>query len=250
MIIFSIPFTGLGLFNGYRGDEWFKRRIELFNKYTLQSLLKQTNQDFIVWLQFRPEEKDNPLIKEIQTIPGRTVMTFGGICIWDDRKENEAEGLLNRLKASLPDLKEVVGTQDVRLINVASDDMYSDEVVQSVSEAQFAPKTALTHQLGYIYSTDDRLAEWNPTTNPPFYTLMYGNEDFLDPVKHYEFLKGFRSHEDIVTAFNPVRMPDRRYMVLVHNANISTAWTHPFKGQEIYSESEKNKILTKFFRHA
>lgn len=252
MIIVSIPFTGLGLFNGYRGDEWFKRRIELFHKYTLHSLKKQTNQNFIIWCQFRPEERDNPLLQKL--IDSRIgcnieyVFTFGGICIWDDRKENEEQGLLNRLKITLPGLEKIVGKEDVKLINLASDDMYSDEVVESVFNAPFAPRTALTHQLGYIYSTDDRLAEWNPTTNPPFYTLMYTNEDFLNPEKHYKFLEGFHSHEDIVKVFNPVRMPDRRYMVLVHNANISTQWSHPFRGQEIYSQSEKNKILTKFFK--
>lgn len=247
MIIISIPFTGLGLFNGYRGDEWFKRRIELYNKYTAQSLKKQTNQDFIIWLQFRKEEKENPLIKEID-VSHRTVMTFGGICIWDDRKENEETGLLERLRNTLPELREVVGEEDVKLINLASDDMYSEEVIESVFNAPFAPRTALTHQNGYIYSTDDRLAEWNPTTNPPFYTLMYLNADFLDPERHYKFLEGFHSHEDIVKVFNPVRMPDRRYCVVVHDANISTAFSHPFRQNEIYSETEKQKILTKFFK--
>ncbi|MCK9370824.1 hypothetical protein M0R04_13020 [Candidatus Dojkabacteria bacterium] len=247
MIIVSIPFTGLGLFNGYRGDEWFKRRIELYNKYTAKCLAKQTNQDFIIWMQFRPEEKDNPLIKEID-VSHKTIMTFGGICIWDDRKVNEETFLKIRLSWSLPELKDLVGTEDVRLINLASDDMYSEEVVQSVCDALWSPRTALTHQLGYIYSTDDRLAEWNPTTNPPFYTLMYPNADFLDPELHYKFLEGFHSHEDIVKVFNPVRMPDRRYLVLVHNANISTAFSHPFRQNEIYNEETKNKILTKFFK--
>jgi len=246
MIIISIPFTGLGMFDGYRGDKWFKRRIELYHKYTLKSLLKQTNQDFVIWLQFRPEERVNPLVKTIKT--EKTIMTFGGICIWDDRKQNEEQGLRDRLKASLPELNKIVGTEDVKMINIASDDMYSEEVVDSIQKAQFSPRTALTHQLGYIYHLSDRLAEWNPTTNPPFYCLMFPSEDFLDPEKHYKFLDGFHSHEDIIKVFNPVRMPDRRYMVLVHDANISTQWNHPFMGGEIYGQTAKNKILTKFFK--
>lgn len=246
MIIISIPVTGLGLFNGYRGDEWFKRRIELYHKYTLKSLEKQTDQDFIIWLQFRPEEKDNPLVQTIKK--DKTIMTFGGICISDDRKENEEVGLLNRLKTSIPALKEIVGNEDVKLINVASDDMYSEEVVASVKEQPFEEGVALTHRLGYIYNTNDQLAEWNPTTHPPFHTIMYKNETFLDPDKHFNFIKNYKSHEFIPVVFKERRMPDRRYMVLVHNANISTAWSHPFRGQEIYSESEKNKILTKFFK--
>lgn len=247
MIIVSVPFTGLGLFNGYRGDDWFKRRIELYNKYTAKCLAKQTNQDFIIWMQFRPEEKDNPLIKEID-VSHKTIMTFGGICIWDDRKQNEEQGLRDRLKATLPELSSIINKEDVRLINLASDDMYSEEVVDSVQNALWSPRTALTHQYGYIYHISGRLAEWNPTTNPPFYTLMYPNADFLDPELHYKFLEGFHSHEDIVKVFNPVRMPDRRYLVLTHDANISTAFSHPFRQNEIYSETAKNIILKKFFK--
>lgn len=245
-IIVSCPFTGLGLFNGYRGDEWFKRRIELYNKYTLQSLKKQTNQDFIIWLQFRKEEKENPLVKDID-ISHKTVMTFGGICIWDDRKENEEEGLLERLSESLTSFKEIVN-EPVRLVNLASDDMYSEEVLQSVAEEPFQHGVALTHRKGYVYSTDDRLAEWNPTTHPPFHTIMYDKEVFLDPQKHFDFIKGYKSHEFVPEVFRERKMPDRRFMVLTHNANISTQWSHPFRQNEIYSESEKNKILTKFFK--
>jgi hypothetical protein len=126
--------------------------------------------------------------------------------------------------------------------------MYSEEVLQSVLDAKFEPRTALTHQNGYIYHTSGRLAEWNPTTNPPFYTLMYTNEQFLNPEQHYKFLDGFHSHEDIVKVFNPVRMPDKRYLVLTHDANISTAFSHPFRQNEIYSETAKNIILKKFFK--
>ena len=246
--IISIPFTGLGMFDGYRGDEWFKRRIDLFHKYTLQSLLKQTDQNFLIWLQFRPEEKDNPLIKTIK-IPHEHIMTFGGICIWDDRKQEEEKGLLTRLKNSIPELKEKVGDKNVKLVNVASDDMYSDEVVASINEQEFKEKNALTHRFGYVYSdTYDRLAEWNPTTHPPFHTIMYANETFLDPEKHLNFIKEYKSHEYIPEVFNEVNMPDGRYCVLVHNSNISTIWEHPFRGREFYGQTEKNNILTKFFK--
>ena len=247
MIIFSIPFTGLGFFNGYRGDEWFKRRIDLFHQYTLKSLLKQTEQDFVIWLQFRQQEKNNLLTQTIK-IPHKYITTFEGICIWDDRKQNEEQGLLDRLSKSLPNLSNIVGDEDVKLINIASDDMYSEEVVASVKEQPFEGGVALTHRLGYIYGTNDRLAEWNPTTHPPFHTIMYSNETFLNPQKHFEFIKEYKSHEFIPKVFKEIRMPDRRYMVLVHNANISTVWEHPFRGREIYNTTDKNKILTKFFK--
>lgn len=243
IIILHIPFTGLGKFNGYRGDEWFERRIELFHKYTLKSLLQQTEQDFLIWCSFRPEEKNNPLIKTIK-IQHKHIFTFGGIPIWDDTKENEEQGLLERLKLTLPE----VGKEDIKLVNIASDDMYSEEVIASIKEQPFEEGITLTHRLGYVYGIDDRLAEWNPTTHPPFHTIMYSNDTFTDPKKHFDFIKRYKSHETIPKIFKEIRMPDRRYCVLVHNANISTIFDHPFKGQEIYSETEKRKILTKFYK--
>ena len=245
-IICSIPFTGLGLFDGYRGDDWFKYRIELFHKYTLKSLLNQTDKNFIIWLQFRKEEKNNPLIKTIK-ISHKHIMTFGGITIWDDKKENEEEGLLNRLKDTLPKLKEIVGKEDVKLINVASDDMYSSEVVESINKEKFEEGTALTHRNGFVYSHDtDRLAEWKPETNPPFYCLMYKNKTFLDPQKHFNFIKPARSHEYFARVFKEKRMPDWRYCVLTHSGNISTIFEHPFTGAEFYYEDIKNNIKNKF----
>lgn len=243
LILISISFTGLGLENGYRGDAWFKRRIELYNKYTFQSLKKQTNQDFIIWLQFRPEEKENPLIKNIDT-SHKTIMTFNGICIWDDKKENEEKGLLKRLDKSLFELRDVVGDNDVKLVRLDSDDMYSKEVIESIKNEPFEHKRALTHRNGWIYSyTTDQLAEWNPATNPPFYCLMIDNKTFLDPEKHFETIKGIKSHEYVIKEFNEKRMPDRRYCVVVHNANISTIFRHPFRGAEIWDEETKLNIL-------
>lgn len=84
-----VPMTGVGLFNGFRSQEWYKERIEIFKNYTLKSLLNQTNKDFILWLSFRPQEEDNILTLELalyltrQKIDWR--MTFNGLMYWDDK---------------------------------------------------------------------------------------------------------------------------------------------------------------------
>ena len=96
----QIPFTGLGLQNGYRGDEWLKYRIEIFKNYTLKSLLNQTEKNFVTWLCFREEERKNLQVVELYAyltslnIP--VIFTFGGIVFWDDKYPND--NLLERLK--------------------------------------------------------------------------------------------------------------------------------------------------------
>lgn len=255
------PFTGLGK-PKFRGDEWYKQRIEIFKKYTLKSLQSQTNKFFVHWMMFRPEEQKNRLTQGLFSylcgIEWKTFFTFGGICFWDDKYWFEKKNLYKRLKDTLPALKEIVGdAQYVYETILASDDMYHKDVIESIQGQPFAYKRALVHQNGYIYNdqTGD-LAEWKPTAGhlPPFYTIMYPADVFLDPKKHLEYLKGYKSHEDIKKVFDCVRLPDWRYCVIVHGKNISTSWkwhrdpttilNHPFIGKEI--KEGKEKILKQF----
>ena len=83
------PVTGVGLHGGFRGDVWFKHRIEIFKNYTLKSMLNQSNKNFIHWLSFRYEEQYNPLTKELfnylKSINYPIIFTFDGLMYWDDK---------------------------------------------------------------------------------------------------------------------------------------------------------------------
>jgi hypothetical protein len=262
------PFTGLGK-PGYRGDEWFKERIKIFKENTLKSLQNQTNQFFVHWIAFRPEEQTNPLtqelFKDLCTQEWRTIFTFGGIPFWDDKfNKTEAKGLLKRLTDTLESpngIKEIVGDAPyVYETILASDDMYHKDVVESIQQQPFGYRRAVVHQNGYIHDLKTgQLAEWNPPQGhlPPFYTIMYPADVFLDPKKHFDYLKGYKSHEDVETLFDCVRLPDQRYMVNVHGANISTSWEgyrhnelnktkHDFIQNEVLDEKEKEEILKNF----
>jgi hypothetical protein len=256
------PFTGLGK-PRFRGDNWYKNRIKIFKENTLKSLQNQTNQFFVHWLTFREEEASNDLTKElfkdICTQEWRAQFTFGGIPFWDDKYR--FDNLYHRLKETLPQLKETVGDAlYVYETILASDDMYHKDVIESIQQQPFSYKRALVHWNGYIRNIEtDQLAEWKPPVRhlPPFYTIMYPADVFLDPKKHFEYLKGYKSHEDIEKLFDCVRLPDNRYMVNVHGNNISTSWEgyrhnelkktkHDFIGEEIIDEKEKVEILKNF----
>ena len=90
--IIAIPMTGVGLHGGFRGNAWFKHRIEIFKNYTLRSLANQSNKEFIIWMWFRPEEEYNPLVNEIadaiDTAGLRFVFTFNGLMYHDDKFTN------------------------------------------------------------------------------------------------------------------------------------------------------------------
>src|SRR3990167_7148851 len=85
---FVVPFTGLGAFNGFRGNQWLINRIKIFERFVLPSL--QLQRDITLWFCWRKEEKINPLVIEFQKTLEmvreiKCVHTFGGIPFWDDK---------------------------------------------------------------------------------------------------------------------------------------------------------------------
>src|SRR3990167_7099301 len=170
-----IPFTGLGLRNGYRGDEWLKNRLKIFKSFVLPSLMHQTNPKFTMWFNWRPEERENPLVLDfIESLMGirriRMIHTFGGICFWDDKYPDEvaAQRLLRSLEMSLPSFTEIVDS-DVLLTIQPSDDMYFNDAVERIqNRAEELPrdkKWVIGWKKGYImnYNTKE-VAEY--TTEP------------------------------------------------------------------------------------
>lgn len=280
-----IPFTGVGLYGGFRGDEWFKDRIEIFKKYTLESLLNQTEKRFILWITFRPEEKNHPYVAELSDYLKAKeldyVLTFDGLMYVDDkfvggyskfknygrivrecwRRKNWTGFLLmfeemrigknqtleRRLTSSLKELEKIFG--DVEWIHVTrldSDDMFHSHAIQEIGEASVF-EGAYVYKNGYIYNADTKeLAEYNPSTNPPFYTIVFPSYIFFNAQRYINYFKNFKSHEDIPKVFNIRQLTDGRYCVLTHNPknHISTIWNHPFRGNLILEHKEK--ILKEF----
>ncbi len=248
--LFYCPFTGLGLHDGYRGDLWMKNRIEIFKKYTLKSILNQTNRNIINWISFREKDKDNPLvlglIKHLKSLRDYNyAFTFGGVCFWDDKYPND--NLKERLEKTLPALKETIAWRKYVYMTIQpSDDMYMRDMAEKIQCEDFKENKAVGYLRGYILNSQtDQLAEYNPTTTPPFYTIMFTKEDFLDPEKHFELVKNLKSHEYIRREFDFFPYSDPGFCVLVHGENISTTWDISYKGREIKG-NEKEAILERF----
>ena len=304
--LIQIPLTGVGI-RPFRGQEWFKNRIEIFKKYTLNSLLNQTNKNFTLWITMRPEESDNLLTKELESYlkeKGFTAfMSFDGLMYVDDKfiggakeklmnlariirmaylqdnpysvqtplqflkmlltrkpplrfgwgkalKElfrDKNKTLRNRLSNTLGEIKETFKEKKydwVYVSRIDSDDMFSKDFVAEVQSYRPFPG-ALTCRNGYVYnSLTGQLADWRPKTNPPFHTIIFPKEEFLEADRYIQYFKSFKSHEDIPKVFHCQNLKDGNYCVLVHNQHISTLWNHPWLGGEI--KENKQEILSKF----
>ena len=272
-----IPFTGVGI-RGYSGDDWYKYRIEIFKNYTLKSLANQTDNNFILWLSFRPQEKDNPLTAVIADYIKEHglsyIFTFDGLMYHDDKfnkgfmdrlwntarifrkcwRDKDWSGvhksvldvlyndkndtLETRLGYSLAELEPYFTEADwVYMTRLDSDDMFHKEAFSFIHEIAPLRKGAIVaSRKGLFYNMNlDQLAEYLPKTNPPFHTIMFPKEEFFNARDHMEYMKGFKSHEDIPRIFSTLQLPDYYYCVFTDTSKhrISTTWNHVFKGKII-----------------
>lgn len=239
------PMTGLGLYGGHRGRRWLKNRIKIFKQFVWPSLLAQSNQDFVLWMSARHEDRQDPVMNEFfgwlaTNAPFKTVFSFSGVCFWDDKYPDEEahNRVIGALHGAVPEILNVIGDADYILMTIQpSDDCYYRDMVAQVQNtfAQDNALQAVTYRKGYVadYKTL-KVAEWNPKTNPPFYTIRFAREVFIDPRKHLEYA-GIKSHE-YVEAMNLHRFEERGFLVGTHGENISTIFNHPFRGADVPKE--------------
>ncbi len=254
MHVLLIPFTGLGICNGYRGDEWLKDRIKIFKEYTLRSITNQSCQEFVMWFCWRAEEENNPIVLDfvasIEGIRGvQAVHTFHGIPFWDDKYSDEGASarLYGTLSKSLPELEPLIPetVKHVYLTIQPSDDMYLSTMVEDVKKKWPDGYKVFGYSKGYImdYRTGE-IAEYNPSTTPPFYTIKFDTDTFLSPEKHYKFIGPYKSHEYVKDYLNAHYKDERGFVVGTHGRNISTVYNHPYRGETL-SGVDRESIMIK-----
>lgn len=245
-----VPFTGLGLQDGFRGQEWYDYRVKIFEEFTLKSLVNQSCKDFILWISFRPNEKENPTTKKLEESLKESglkfILTFDGVMMYDDRGVEHNEDLVERMQRSLGVIKDKEGSDKwVYVTGLGSDDMLEQDAIKEIQEQKPKMRGATYYLNGYIINTRSKqLARWVRSTSCSKYTIMYPGEIFYDAKKHMEYETN-KSHEDIPQEYDATLLQDGRYACTVHGANISTGWNNSFRGEEIFGE-DKNEIFERF----
>ena len=239
-----VPFTGLGLYGGHRGSRWLKNRIKIFKQFVVPSLLAQTNQNFTIWISWRPEDRGNLAITELYLDlvrmfgEERVAFSYSGVCFWDDKYEDALahDRLATALHGSFRDIINYVGDVKHVLMTIQpSDDCYHKDMVQEMQNVfKETDLQAVGFKHGYImnYQTKE-LREYNPKTNPPFFTIKFPRETFLDPLAHMKYTGPYKSHEYIGEKLNYKQFDARGFLVGTHGENISTHFKHPYAGELI-----------------
>lgn len=247
------PFTGLGLFNGFRGNLWLKNRIKIFKQFVVPSLQAQTNQNFTLWVSWRWEERSNPQVialdKYLTDIGLKHVFTYSGVCFYDDKHPDEIakEKLINALHGAMGELVGAIGECSHVLMTIQpSDDTYWTGAADEMQRALGEHWQAFGYSRGYImnYQTKE-VKEYNPKTTPPFYTIKFPREVFINPIQHFnytgikrdvnQYKKGtpIPSHEYVGEALNYLLSNRRGFCVGTHFDNISTVFDHPYAGEKV-----------------
>lgn len=251
-----VPFTGLGLYNGFRGNRWLRNRITIFKQFVIPSLKAQTNHDFILWVAWRYQEKYNSQVKELEQYLKdqgfKVVFTFSGIPFWDDKYPDlEAQKrLVDSLHGAMGELFPIVGEADTVLMTIQpSDDCYFKGMVEETHKyfEENPTMQVYGYQQGYVmtYSTG-QIAEWNPKTTPPFYTIRYPKNIFIDPLKHTKYIGPYKSHEYLKDFMSCMYMNKRGFLVGTHGENISTVFDHPYAQAQPWTPVGERQILEQF----
>lgn len=265
-----VPWTGLGLYQGFRGNRWLRNRIEIFRQFVIPSLINQDSKNFVLWCSWRPEEKNNPYVKELmewmddnEQMLFEVVHTFHGVCFYDDKYPDDVakDRLLDNLHGSIGQLTDAIGECDEVLMTIQpSDDIYIHNFVSGVQRSfeQLPQIQAFGFAKGYIMDYQSgQVKEWNPTTNPPFYTIRFPRAIFVNPRAHCEYTsikedigkykKGtpIPSHEYVGRALAYGVIRERGFLVGTHGENISTVFNHPF-ASEVLPKEATEEILKNF----
>ena len=263
--ILAVPFTGLGLYSGFRGNSWLHNRIKVFEQFVVPSMLNQTDRDFLVCIFWRPEERTNKYVialeKRLSEIPNfRFKFIYSGILMYDDKYPDDVarERLANSLHLALEHMLDITHDSEwIYWLLQPSDDCYHKETVRSVKEAFKNPETeAVSFTKGYLCNyTTKELLEYNPETNPPFAAIKYSRGTFFDPAKHLKYVSlkedagkykagtPLPSHEYLPKCLKTDFFEGRGFLVGTHLSNISTTFDHPYGGTPV---KDREQILDQF----
>lgn len=203
--------------------EWIDYRIDVFMKYTYNSFIAQTSQDFLALILYADQTKE---------------LVQSALSRHPELPEHIRFLPFSATRKHIYDYIE--GSEEFYLTTLGSDDMYHRTMIQQLYDAKPKPDTeVIINQLGYCYDAENqRLATWRHES-PPFHTLVYRTEDYLTG-KRYKVVGGHPGaiklkHETIADRYN--------YVVVIHGQNVSTR----FSGTDIIEDREDvQRIMQEF----
>jgi hypothetical protein len=204
-IVFTIPFNNRHSSKAGGDPGWIRKRLGIFMRYTLRSLMKQESQRFQAFVLIRPESE--ALIREelgkYPPLPNH--VTFATKAEYERKMAETLRGIDLLYEA-----------------NLESDDMYHRSFVRLLED--HVPKklpVMLIPQYGYAYdSVQNRLARfffWAPS----FLTAVHPADDWLAG-RRIKLPRGYVSALTVPREFISIRRPI--WINHIHSDNTGVSW--------------------------
>jgi len=201
---------------GFDIPGWLDYRLVLFKELTLKSVLAQTNKDFIVWLRWHANMKDDESVlqwqKLIKSVGINSVFTF------DD----------------LSPLKEAIeATEWIYVSNCDTDDLIHSNYIDLIQTQKPILKKAVFPVQGYRWDIRINRLETHEWKSPPFWTIIFPTSVFFDEPAKKEYMNIVRGHQDIAKKMKAIILPGRLYVHVTHGLNAMNLYKKKKERQQL-----------------
>lgn len=179
---------------------WVEHRIKLFRDLTLNSLIHQSNQNFLTLLKYDPRSHD--VIYE--------VLSDLGIKLPDHIRFVPVEQYDQAIA------EYIQGADELYIARTDSDDLLHRDYFQKLHKYRHKPETwALLNQNGYYWDRDRNIMAPRFYASPQFYVLIYQAKNFLKGERYT-----VRDHGHVIK-FPHEKLDGRNWVNVVHSTNTS-----------------------------
>jgi hypothetical protein len=223
-VVIEINFNNYGMNPDRLTRGWLEDRIGIFQRLTLRSLKKQSNQNFlaVVKLAGGCSEIVEEILAQYEPLPAN--VQFGTSI--ESKRRMEAY---------------VHGARELYVARIDSDDLYHESFVQLLHDYKPKPGTAvLISSYGYIWDQVHGSMVENFYKSPPFYTFLYSVPDFLSGYRVQ--IPNGGGHGNVILLPHEI-LAGRNYVNVIHNSNTTVKKVGK---KELLSPKEMEQVLNQF----
>lgn len=201
LILFNIKMPHLG---NNTDSEWLDYRLDIFQRYTLRSLLNQSDSDLRIWMVCCPESEDI-LMPKVEAMRHKDSATMSNVDFVLD-----VEKACSHLEGNC---------EPIYFLKTDSDDLYHKSVVENVRQilGPLEGMPMLMFDDGYIYNISTRRLSTYVRWSPPTIAVKFDPDLFN--------VDNFRSRyicdlTKVRSRFNPIIVSGRLVCCLDHEKNL------------------------------
>ncbi|VEF49040.1 Protein of uncharacterised function (DUF3118) [Bacillus freudenreichii] len=222
----NIDYPNLSRDDTHLTEEWINKRISIFMKFTLKSLLNQTNQNYLAFIVYHDTSRkfiENAL-KNYPPLPSH--IRFVPVSVYERTV-----------------IKAIRGFKYFYELHLYSDDAYHKDYINDLYRYKHKLLTkVLICQNGYIYdSVTNELSEYYNISSS-FNCLIYKVKEYISGVRHNIFQPNPMGIWAAAIRLPHEIIKDRVYINHSHNDNVAFSFENEKKVQGLWIDEKGNPL--------